>query len=75
MKELGDEAAGLRKEVAVLTEDLALAARGATTDGKDAAECRRRVAEMQAEALAEAAALIAEANAEAEAEQQKPTKN
>ena len=71
LKELGDEAAGLRKEVAVLTD---------TSPSPHAMQQRmanmlRRavdeVAEMQAEARAEAAALIAAAEAEVEAEQRK----
>lgn len=71
LKELGDEAAGLRKEVALLTE---------TSPSPHAMQQRmanmlRRavdeVAEMQTEARAEAAALIAAAEAEVEAEQQK----
>jgi cell division septum initiation protein DivIVA len=71
LKELGDEAAGLRKEVALLTE---------TSPSPHAMQQRmanmlRRavdeVAEMQAEARAEAAALIAAAEAEIEAEQRK----
>ena len=69
LKELGDEAAGLRKEVALLTE---------TSPSPHAMQQRmanmlRRavdeVAEMQAEARAEAEALIAAAEAEIEAEQ------
>lgn len=71
LRELGDEAAGLRKEVAVLTE---------TSPSPHAMQQRmanmlRRavdeVAEMQAEARAEAEALIAAAEAEIEAEQRK----
>jgi cell division septum initiation protein DivIVA len=71
LKELGDEAAGLRKEVAVLTE---------TSPSPHAMQQRmanmlRRavdeVAEMQAEARAEAEALIAASEAEVEAEQRK----
>ncbi len=69
LKELGDEAAGLQKEVALLTE---------TSPSPHAMQQRmanmlRRavdeVAEMQAEARAEAAALIAAAEAEMEVEQ------
>jgi cell division septum initiation protein DivIVA len=71
LRELGDEAAGLRKEVALLTE---------TSPSPHAMQQRmanmlRRavdeVAEMQAEARAEADALIAAAEAEIEAEQRK----
>jgi cell division septum initiation protein DivIVA len=71
LKELGDEAAGLRKEVALLTE---------TSPSPHAMQQRmanmlRRavdeVAEMQAEARAEAAALIAAAEAEIEAARRK----
>lgn len=71
LKDLGDEAAGLRKEVAMLTE---------TSPSPHAMQQRmanmlRRavdeVAEMQAEARAEAEALIAAAEAEIEAEQRK----
>ncbi|MGA8544199.1 MAG: cell division protein DivIVA [Mycobacterium sp.] len=71
LKELGDEAVGLRKEVALLTE---------TSPSPHAMQQRmanmlRRavdeVAEMQAEARAEAEALIAAAEAEVEAEQRK----
>ena len=70
LKDLGDEAAGLRKEVAALTE---------TSPSPHAVQQRmaqmlRRavdeVAEMQAEARAEAEALIAQAEAEAQAAQQ-----
>ncbi|HEY1840495.1 MAG TPA: cell division protein DivIVA [Mycobacterium sp.] len=71
LKELGDEAAGLRKEAALLTE---------TSPAPHAMQQRmanmlRRavdeVAEMQTEARAEAAALIAAAEAEIEVEQLK----
>ena len=71
LRELGDESAGLRKEVALLTE---------TSPSPHAMQQRmanmlRRavdeVAEMQAEARAEAAALIGAAEAEIEAEQRK----
>jgi DivIVA domain-containing protein len=71
LRELGDESAGLRKEVALLTE---------TSPSPHAMQQRmanmlRRavdeVAEMQAEARAEAEALIAAAEAEIEAEQRK----
>ena len=71
LKELGDEAAGLRKDVALLTE---------TSPSPHAMQQRmanmlRRavdeVAEMQAEARAEAAALIAAAEAEIEAARRK----
>ena len=71
LKDLDDESAALRKEVAVLTDTspsphavqqrMAKMLRGAVDE----------VSEMQSEARAEAAALIAEAKAEAEAEQQK----
>jgi DivIVA domain-containing protein len=71
LRELGDESAGLRKEVALLTE---------TSPSPHAMQQRmanmlRRavdeVAEMQAEARAEAAALIAAAEAEIEAARRK----
>jgi cell division septum initiation protein DivIVA len=71
LKDLGDEAAALRKEVAVLTD---------TSPAPHAVQQRmaqmlRRavdeVAEMQAEAKAEAAALVAGAETEAQATQQK----
>jgi DivIVA domain-containing protein len=71
LKELGDEASGLRKEIALLTE---------TSPSPHAMQQRmanmlRRavdeVAEMQAEARAEAEALIAAAEAQVEAEQRK----
>ena len=71
LRELGDESAGLRKEVALLTE---------TSPSPHAMQQRmanmlRRaideVAEMQAESRAEAEALIAAAEAEIEAEQRK----
>ena len=42
LKESGEEAAALRKEVAVLTDTSPVAARGATADGEDAAACGRR---------------------------------
>jgi cell division septum initiation protein DivIVA len=71
LKDLDDESAALRKEVAVLTDTspspravqqrMAKMLRGAVDE----------VSEMQSEARAEAAALIAEAKAEAEVEQQK----
>jgi DivIVA domain-containing protein len=71
LKDLGDEAAALRKEVAVLTD---------TSPSPHAMQQRmaqmlRRVvdevSDMQAEARAEAEALIAAAEAEVEAEQRK----
>ena len=71
LKDLGDESAALRKEVAVLTD---------TSPAPHAVQQRmaqmlRRavdeVAEMQAEAQAEAEALVTQAQAEAEATQQK----
>jgi cell division septum initiation protein DivIVA len=71
LKDLGDESAALRKEVAVLTD---------TSPAPHAVQQRmaqmlRRavdeVAEMQAEAQAGAEALVAEAEAEARATQQK----
>jgi cell division septum initiation protein DivIVA len=71
LKDLDDESAALRKEVAVLTDTspsphavqqrMAKMLRGAVDE----------VSEMQSEARAEAAALIVEAKAEAEVEQQK----
>ena len=71
LKDLDNESAALRKEVAVLTDTspsphavqqrMAKMLRGAVDE----------VSEMQSEARAEAAALIAEAKAEAEVEQQK----
>ena len=71
LKDLGDESAALRKEVAVLTD---------TSPAPHAVQQRmaqmlRRavdeVAEMQAEAQAEAEALVTSAQAEAQAAQQK----
>lgn len=71
LKELGDEAAGLRKEVALLTETSpaphAMQQRMANMLRRTVDE----IAEMQAEARAEADALIAAAEAEIEAEQRK----
>jgi cell division septum initiation protein DivIVA len=71
LTELGDEAAGLRKEVAVLTET---SPSPHATQQRMANMLRRAVdeaAEMQAEARAEAEALIAAAEVEVEAEQRK----
>jgi cell division septum initiation protein DivIVA len=71
LKELGDEAAGLRKEVALLTET---SPSPHAMQQRMANMLRRAVdeaAEMQAEARAEAQALIAAAEAEVEAEQRK----
>jgi Skp family chaperone for outer membrane proteins len=71
VKGLSDEAAGLRKEVALLTETSptphAMQQRMANMLRRTVDE----VAEMQAEARAEAEALIAAAEAEVEAEQRK----
>jgi DivIVA domain-containing protein len=71
LKELGDEAAGLRKEVALLTETSptphAMQQRMANMLRRAVDE----VAEMQAEAQAEAETLIAAAQAQIEAEQRK----
>jgi cell division septum initiation protein DivIVA len=78
LKESGDEAAGLRIEVAVLTDEVAVLTD--TSPSPHAMQHRmakmlRRavdeVSEMQAEARAEAEALIAAAEAEAEAAQRK----
>lgn len=71
LRELGDEAAGLRKEVAVLTETSPSPHAVQQRMAKMLRSAVDEVAEMQAEAQAEAAALIAEAKTEAEAEQQK----
>ncbi len=71
LNELGDEAAGLRKEVAQLTET---SPTPHATQQRMANMLRRavdEVAEMQAEARTEAEALIAAAEAKVEAEQQK----
>jgi cell division septum initiation protein DivIVA len=71
LKELSDEAAGLRKEIALLTETSptphAMQQRMANMLRRTVDE----VAEMQAEARAEADALLAATQAEVEAEQQK----
>ncbi|MEB3983277.1 cell division protein DivIVA [Mycobacterium sp. 663a-19] len=71
LKESGDEAAALRKEVAVLTDT----SPSPHAMQKRMAKMLRRavdeVSEMQAEAQAEAEALIAAAEAEAEATRQK----
>jgi DivIVA domain-containing protein len=71
LKDLDDESAALRKEVAVLTETSPSPHAVQQRMAKMLRSAVDEVAEMQAEARAEAAALIAEAKTEAEAEQQK----
>jgi len=71
LKDLGDEAAALRKEVVLLTET---SPAPHAVQQRMAQMLRRAVdeaAEMQAEAQAEAASLVAAAEAEAQAAQQK----
>ena len=71
LKDLGDEAAGLRKEVAVLTDtspSLHAVQQRMTKMLRHAVD---EISEMHAEARAEADALIAQAHAEAQAAQEK----
>ena len=71
LKDVGDEAAGLRKEVAVLTETSPSPHAVQQRMAKMLRQAVDEVAEMEAEARAEAEELIAAAEAEAEATQQK----
>jgi cell division septum initiation protein DivIVA len=71
LKESGDEAATLRKEVALLTETSPSPHAVQQRLAKMLRQAVDEVSELRSEAQAEAAALIAEAKAEAEAEQQK----
>jgi cell division septum initiation protein DivIVA len=71
LKESGDEAAALRKEVAVLTDTSPSPHAVQTRMAKMLRRAVDEVSEMQAEAQAEAEALIASAEAEAEAAQRK----
>lgn len=71
LKDVGDEAAGLRKEVAVLTETSPSPHAVQQRMAKMLRQAVDEVAEMEAEARAEAEELIAAAEAEAEATQEK----
>lgn len=71
LKDVGDDAAGLRKEVAVLTETSPSPHAVQQRMAKMLRQAVDEVAEMEAEARAEAEGLIAAAEAEAEATQQK----
>ena len=71
LKESGDEAAALRKEVAVLSDTSPSPHAMQHRMAKMLRRAVDEVSEMQAEARAEAEALIAAAEAEAEAEQRK----
>ncbi|HZC94031.1 MAG TPA: cell division protein DivIVA [Mycobacterium sp.] len=71
LKESGDEAATLRKEVALLTETSPSPHAVQQRLAKMLRQAVDEVSELRAEAQAEAAALSAKAKAEAEAEQQK----
>jgi cell division septum initiation protein DivIVA len=71
LKDLDDEAAALRKEVALLTDTSPSPHAVQQRMAKMLRQAVDDVSEMQAEAQAEAAALIAQAKAEAETEQQK----
>lgn len=71
LREVGDEAGALRKEVAVLTDTSPSPRAMQQRMAKMLRRAVDEVAEMQAEAQAEAEALIAAAKAEVEAEQQK----
>ena len=71
LQKSGDEAATLRKEVAVLTDTSPSPHAVQQRMAKMLARAVDEISEMQAEARAEADALIAEAEAEAEATQQK----
>ena len=71
LKESGDEATALRKEVAVLTDTSPSPHAMQQRMAKMLRRAVDEVSEMQAEARAEAAALIAAAEAEVEAEQRK----
>lgn len=71
LKDVGDDAAGLRKEVAVLTETSPSPHAVQQRMAKMLRQAVDEVAELEAEARAEAEGLIAAAEAEAEATQQK----
>ena len=71
LRDLGDEAAGLRQEVAVLTDTSPSPHAVQQRMAKMLRRAIDEIAEMQAEAQAEAEALIAAAEAEAEATQRK----
>jgi chromosome segregation ATPase len=71
LRESGDEAAALRKEVGVLTDTSTSPHAMQQRMAKMLRRAVDEVSEMQAEARAEAEALIAAAEAEAEAEQRK----
>ena len=71
LKELGDESAALRQEVAVLTDTSPSPHAVQQRMAKMLRRAVDEVSEMQAEARAEADALIAEAEAEAQAAQRK----
>jgi cell division septum initiation protein DivIVA len=71
LKELGDESAALRQEVAVLTDTSPSPHAVQQRMAKMLRRAVDEVSEMQAEARAEAEALIAEAEAEAQAAQRK----
>ena len=71
LKESGDEAAALRKEIAVLTDTSPSPHAMQQRMAKMLRRAVDEVSEMQAEARAEAEALIAAAEAEVEAAQQK----
>jgi chromosome segregation ATPase len=71
LQKSGDEAAALRKEVAVLTDTSPSPHAVQERMAKMLRRAVDEISEMQAEARAEADALIAEAEAEAEATQQK----
>jgi cell division septum initiation protein DivIVA len=71
LKDLDDESAALRKEVALLTDTSPSPHAVQQRMAKMLRQAVDEVAEMRSEAQAEAAALVAEAKAEAEGEQQK----
>jgi cell division septum initiation protein DivIVA len=71
LKDLGDEAAGLRNEVAVLTETSPSPHAVQQRMAKMLRQAVDEVAEMEAEARAEAQGLVAAAEAEAEATERK----
>ncbi len=71
LREAGEEAAALRKEVAVLTDTSPAPHAMQQRMAKMLRQAVDEVSEMQAEARAEAEALIAAAEAEAEAEKRK----
>jgi cell division septum initiation protein DivIVA len=71
LRDVGDEAAGLRKEVAVLTETSPSPHAVQQRMAKMLRQAVDEVAEMEAEARAEAQGLVAAAEAEAEATERK----